>query len=61
MKNNVISLYRHTTAVTEKESFGASYHSRALRDWIATVTETIFTLTICGCSLFCVYLAFTML
>ena len=61
MKNNVISLYHYSPSCTKYKNTGESYRSSVLRNWIATVTEAVFTLTICGCSVFCVYLAFTML
>ena len=61
MKNNVIRLDHYNSSATEVKTAREPYRSSTLRNWIETVTETVFTLTICGCSLFCVYLAFTML
>lgn len=66
MKNNVIELYQYR----DREPFDyAGYNRRAearfrssqIRFWISTVIEAIATITIAGCTLFCCYLAFTML
>ena len=65
-QNNVIEL----AGFRKAEPFDyASYNRRAeeryrsseLRAWIMHITETAVTLAIGLCSLFCVYLAFTML
>ena len=66
MKNNVIELYNYRDA----EPFDLSeYNHRAqvrfrnsqIRFWISTAAEILSTLIITGCTVFCCYLAFTML
>ena len=66
MKNNVIELY----AYQEPKSFDyAAYNRRAelrfraaqVRYWLSTVVDTVATVAITGCTVFCCYLALTML
>ena len=66
MKNNVIELYQYR----DIEPFDfAAYNRRAeirfrnsqIRFWLSTAAEIMATVVIAGCTLFCCYLAFTML
>ena len=66
MRNNVIEL----SAYRQPEAFDyAEYNRRAksryrnseIRAWILQMTETAVTAAIGVCTVFCVYLAFTML
>ena len=66
MKNNVIELY----AYQEPKGFDhAAYNRRAearfrsaqIRFWIGTVVDTVATVAITGCTVFCCWLALTML
>lgn len=66
MKQNVIELYQYR----DVEPFDyAAYNRRAelrfrssqIRFWLSTVADILATITITGCTLFCCYLAFTML
>ena len=66
MKNNVIELYAYRNV----EAFDyASYNRRAeirfrnsqIRLWITTAVDLLATATIAGCTVFCCYLALTML
>ena len=66
MKNNVIELYQYR----DIEPFDfAAYNRRAeirfrnsqIRFWLSTAADIMATLVIAGCTLFCCYLAFTML
>ena len=66
MKNNVIELYQYR----DIEPFAfAAYNRRAeirfrnsqIRFWLSTAADIMATVVIAGCTLFCCYLAFTML
>lgn len=66
MKNNVIELYSYR----EPKTFDFSgYNRRAelrfrsaqIRFWVGAVVDTVATLAITGCTVFCCYLALTML
>ena len=66
MKNNVIELYQYR----DIELFDfAAYNRRAeirfrnsqIRFWLSTAADIMTTVVIAGCTLFCCYLAFTML
>ena len=66
MKNNVIELYTYQ----EPKAFDyAAYNRRSeirfrcaqVRFWLSTVVDTVATLAITGCTVFCCYLALTML
>lgn len=66
MKNNVIELYQYC----DIEPFDfAAYNRRAeirfrnsqIRFWLSTAADIMATVVIAGCTLFCCYLAFTML
>ena len=66
MKNNVIELY----AYQDPKSFDFSaYNRRAemrfraaqIRFWVGTAVDTLATVAITGCTVFCCFLAFTML
>ena len=66
MKNNVIQLYQYRDA----EPFDYyAYNRRAeirfrnsqIRYWISTVVDVLATTAIAGCTVFCCYLALTML
>lgn len=66
MKNNIIELY----AYQEPKTFDyAGYNRRAelrfraaqIRFWVSTAVDTLATVAITGCTVFCCYLALTML
>ena len=66
MKNNVIELYQYR----DIEPFDfAAYNRRAeirfrnsqIRFWLSTAADIMATVVIAGCTLFCCYLAITML
>lgn len=60
MKHNVIKLYPHT-ASHNKERTGAYRCRRSFSERILTIADTFATLSIGCCTLFCMYLAYTML
>lgn len=66
MKNNLIEL----SVYRDPEPFDyAGYNRRAairfrssqIRFWLNTIVEALLTLSITGCTIFCCYLAWTML
>lgn len=66
MKNNVIELYNYRDA--EPIDFSAynrrselRFRSSQIRFWISTTVDVLATLAITGCTVFCCYLALTML
>lgn len=66
MKNNVIELSQYRDA--EPFDFSAynrraeaRFRSSQIRFWLSTVADTLATAIITGCTVFCCYLAFTML
>lgn len=66
MKNNVIELYQYQDIDTfnyNEFNRRAELRFRAaqIRYWISTVVDVLATTTIAGCTVFCCYLAFTML
>ena len=66
MKNNVIELYQYRDA-EPFDFYGynrraeARFRSSQIRFWISTAADVLATLVITGCTVFCCYLAFTML
>lgn len=66
MKNNVIELYNYCdtnafdyTAYNRRAQ--ARFRRNQIRYWLFTIVDTVATISITGCTLFCCYLAFTML
>lgn len=66
MKKNMIALYPYRDA--EPFDFTAynrraetRFRSSMVRFWLSTVLDTLCTVAITGCTVFCCYLAFTML
>ena len=63
--NNCIELYRYqdarktSTAQERYEEF--RFKSGMIRYWLFTIADTVATLSIGACTLFCMYLAYTML
>ena len=60
MKNNVIELYPHTTSHNKARRSSYRY-GRSFADHLLTIADTFATLSIGCCTLFCMYLAYTML
>lgn len=56
MKNNVIQLYSHNNS-----RFATQQHEKRIRIWLLTIADTLATVSIGCCTLFCMYLAYTML
>jgi len=66
MKNNVIEIYQYRDI--EPFDFSACnrraeirFRNSQIRFWLSTIVDTMATVAIVGCTLFCCYLAFTML
>lgn len=66
MKNNVIELYRYQepkafdyTAFNRRAEL--RFRSAQIRFWLSAAVDTVATLAITGCTVFCCYLALTML
>lgn len=61
MRNNIIELYHYRDPRTNGRQAGISYRSSMIRYWLTTITETLLTLSVSACTIFCMYLAYTML
>ena len=60
MRNNLIELYPNT-APKRKTRKSSHRYDRAFTDHLLTIADTFATLSIGCCTLFCMYLAYTML
>ena len=60
MKNNIINI-RHAAWNDIRNNRDDRTENRTARLWLEVIAESIYRLTICACSIFCMYLAYTML
>lgn len=58
MENNIVYLYNHST---EKEKKGRYHQNTVYQTWFTAIADSIFSITISVCTIFCIYLAYTML
>ena len=61
MKNNIIDFPNYIAHSAQHKHSGEMQRNRGARLWLETITDTIYRLTISGCTIFCIYLAYTML
>ena len=66
MKNNLIELYTYQEpAAFDYSGFNrraeARFRAAQIRYWLSTVVDTVATVAITGCTVFCCYLALQML
>ena len=66
MKNNVIELYAYQEPTAfDYSGFNrraeARFRQAQIRFWVSTVVDTIATVAIAGCTVFCCWLALSML
>lgn len=61
MKNQVIELSRYRHQKISYQYADEPYASKSLRCWLLTIADTIMTLSVSVCTVFCMYLAYTML
>lgn len=56
MKNNVIEFYPYST-----REYNTRRREEKIRLWLVTIADTLATVSIGCCTIFCMYLAYTML
>jgi len=61
MKNNVIELRNYTVSYKKEHQRTAQTNSYENLKWLSAITDSIITLTISVCTMFCIYLAYTMI
>lgn len=59
MKDNMIYLHNYTSAANKPSARSQKAHK--LLDYAAAVADTLATVSISACTIFCMYLAYTML
>jgi len=61
MKNNMIDYYEYCEHITALRSIRRAARNRRIQFWCFTIADTVVTLSVSICMMFCIYLAYTML